>query len=352
MDLTSILQTNLLQLNGELTFLNKENEVYSNKTKAIKLEILVTRKIITEVLLNEKESIDLSNQKLVLSEIKDHSLGEVISATRFSTFSDCPLKYNLLYNYKVGDLFHQSLQITSASKYSIVEDYNRNELSSYLFDDESKQSDYSKLKGKLIHYILNKNIDKENLARFVKERIKSFFNEENFELFEKGILDDLLLFYNSNEFKLINSFPVYKNEFEVYLKEEDYYLFGIIDKLIITDKKLIILDYKTDKIDKNEINVRAKKYLPQLKFYSYIVSRLFNKKQEIEGRIIFIKHPDNAFVFNYDKVLDKNIKSTITDMISSIRNNNYSLNLNACKECIFADGNSQCIQSKVALNYF
>ena len=341
-----------VKLNGELTFLNKENEFYSNSTKEIKLEMPVTRKIITEVSLIEKESIDVLNQKLVLSEIKDHSLGEVISATRFSTFSDCPLKYNLLYNYKIGDLFHQSLKITFASKYSIPEDYNRNELSSYLFDDESKQSDYSKLKGKLIHYLLNKNINKENLARFVNEQIQSFFKEENFELFEKEILDDLLLFYNSNEFKLINSFPVYKNEFEVYLKEEDYYLFGIIDKLIITDKKLIILDYKTDKIDKNEINVRAKKYLPQLKFYSYIVSRLFNKKQEIEGRIIFIKHPDNAFVFNYDKVLDKNIKSTITDMISSIRNNNYSLNLNACKECIFANGNSQCIQSKVALNYF
>jgi disulfide oxidoreductase YuzD len=100
----------------------------------------------------------------------------------------------------------------------------------------------------------------------------------------------------------------------------------------------------------NEINIRAEKYLPQLKFYSYIISRLFNKKQEIEGRLIFIKFSENPFVFNYDELSDKKIKSTITSMINSIRNNNYSVNLDACKECIFSDGDSQCIQKSVEIN--
>jgi len=338
------------EMKGELTFLNKKNENYFNSTKEIQLNIPINRNIQTNDSVDEEERIDVINQKLNLKQIKDSSVGEVISATRFSTFSDCPMKYNLLYNYKIGDLFHQSCKKTFSSKFSSHEDYNRNELNSYLLDDESKMDDYAKYKGKLIHYILCKNISKQELAHFVKEQLKNKFDEKNTTSLEDEILSDLQLLFNSNEFNFINSFPTYKNEFEVYLKEDDFYLFGILDKLIITDKKLVIIDYKTDNIKRNEINIRAEKYLPQLKFYSYIISRLFNKKQEIEGRLIFIKFPENPFVFNYDELSDKKIKSTITSMINSIRNNNYSVNLDACKECIFSDGDSRCIQKSVEIN--
>ena len=338
------------EMKGELTFLNKGNENYFNSTKEIQLNIPIKRNIQNDDSLDEEESIDVINQKLNLKQIKDSSVGEVISATRFSTFSDCPMKYNLLYNYKIGDLFHQFYKKTFTSKFSSHEDYNTNELSSYLLDDESKMDDYAKYKGKLIHYILSKNISKQELAHFVKEQLKNKFDEKNTTSLKDEILSDLQLLFNSDEFNFINSFPTYKNEFEVYLKEDDFYLFGILDKLIITDKKLVIIDYKTDNIKMNEINIRAEKYLPQLKFYSYIISRLFNKKQEIEGSLIFIKYPENPFVFNYDELSDKKIKSTITSMIKSIRNNNYSVNLNVCKECIFSDGDSQCIQKSVEIN--
>jgi ATP-dependent helicase/nuclease subunit A len=338
------------EMKGELTFLNKENEKYFNTTKKIQLNIPLTRNINFGDLLDEEEIFDINNRELILKEIQDHSVGEVISATRFSTFSDCPLKYNLLYNFKIGDLFHRSIKITSSSKSDLQEDYNRNELSSYLLDDESKRDNYAKFKGKLIHYILSKNISKENLAQFVKEQIKNKFDETNPGSLENEILNDLLLFYNSKEYKRINSFPDYKNEFEVYIKEDDFYLFGILDKLIITDKKLIIIDYKTDNVGRNEINFRAEKYFPQLKFYFYIISRLFNKKQKIEGRLIFIKYPENPFIFNYDELSQKNIKSSVKAMVSSIRNNNYSVNLNACKECIFSNDNIQCIQKAVKVN--
>ena len=334
-------------IKGELIFLNKENENYFNSKSEIQLKIPITRNIQVEDSLDEIERIDINNRKFILGKIKDSSVGEVISATRFSTFSDCPMKYNLLYNFKIGDLFHQSNKITSSSKFNSHEDYNRNELNSYLLDDEVKKDDYAKYKGKLIHYILSKNVSKQEIAHFVKAQLKNKFGETNTTSLEEEILNDLQLLYNSNEFIFLNSFPTYKNEFEVYLKEEDFYLFGILDKLIITDKKLLIIDFKTDNITSNEIDLRAQKYLPQLKFYSYIVSRLFGKKQKIEGRLIFVKYPDNPFIFNYDDHLDENVKSSVKAMINSIRNNNYSVNLDGCKECIFSDDKEQCIQATV-----
>lgn len=338
-----------ITLEGELVFLQKVNNSYTNLTKSIKLEIPIVRNIETTGKLFETNEFDISNKKLILSEIKDKSRGEVISATRFSTFSNCPLKYNLLYNYKLGDLIQQSFRFRSTSKFNIEEDYNRNELSSYLFDDETSIAEFSKFKGKLIHYALRKNLSRESLPAFIEEKLKNNFNGEIPGSLKAEIMNDLLLFYDSDEFKFINSFPNYRNEFEAYLKEEDFYLFGILDKLIIEDRKIIIVDYKTDNIKANEFNANAQKYLPQLKFYAYIISRLFKQKQKIEGRIIFIKYPEDPFIFNFDETADQNIKSSIISMIHSIRNNNYSVNLNACKDCIFSDENSQCIQSRVML---
>jgi ATP-dependent helicase/nuclease subunit A len=336
-----------IRIEGDLLFLQKGNDTYTNLTKSIKLEIPIIRNIETTESLIETQDFDITNKKLVLTEIKDQSKGEVISATRFSTYSTCPLKYNLQYNYKIGDLIQQSNKFRSALRYNSEEDYNRNELSSYLFDDENNLSEFSKFKGQLIHYILRKNIGREQLSDFVEEKIKRIITEEVNESLKNEIMNDLNSLYNSDEFMYISSFPNYRNEFEVYLKEEDFYLFGILDKLIIEDHKLTIVDYKTDYINYNEIEVSSQKYLPQLKFYAYIISRLFNKKREIEGRIIFIKYPDNPFIFNFDEEANKQIKSSIKSMINSIRNNNYSVNLAACKNCIFADENKQCIKSRI-----
>jgi ATP-dependent exoDNAse (exonuclease V) beta subunit len=216
-------------------------------------------------------------------------------------------------------------------------------------DDESTLAEFSKFKGQLIHYALRKNLGREKLPVFVEKKLKNSFIENIPELLKTEILNHLYLFYDSNEFKFLNSFTNYRNEFEAYLKEVDVYLFGILDKLIIEENKITIVDYKTDNIVKNEINAAAQKYLPQLKFYAYIISRLFSKKQQVEGRIIFIKYPDNPFIFNFDGTADQSIKSGIKSMIQSIRNNNYSVNLSACKDCIFADENLQCVKSRIEL---
>jgi len=339
-----------ITLEGELDFLQKENETYTDLAKTIKLDIPIVRNIEAMEKLIETNGFDISNKKLVLSEIKDHSSGEVVSATRFSTFSTCPLKYNLLYNYKLGDLIQQSHRFRSATRYNFEEDYNRKELTSYLFDDESNLSEFSKFKGQLIHYILRKNISWNDLPEFVEEKLTKSFNEKIPESLKTEVMNDLNLFFNSDQFKFINSFTNYRNEFEAYLKEEDFYLFGILDKLIIEDKKLIIVDYKTDFINLDEIEASSQKYLPQLKFYAYIISGLFNKKYEIQGRIIFIKYPENPFIFNFDETAEQSIKSGVRMMIHSIRNNIYTANLSACKDCIFADENSECIKSRLMQN--
>jgi ATP-dependent helicase/nuclease subunit A len=197
---------------------------------------------------------------------------------------------------------------------------------------------------------LRKSINSEKLSDFIAKRLESDYTDEYHQKLINDISNDLQKFYESDEFKFINSFQNYRNEFEAYLKEEDFYLFGILDKLIIGEKKMMIIDYKTDNVDENQINKRSERYLPQLRFYAYIVSRLFSKSSHIEGRLVFIKHPDKSFVFNYDDNADRQIKSNLSILISAIRSNNYSLNLNACDDCIFSLDKSQCINNNSGIN--
>jgi len=330
-------------LGGELTFLRNHDNQYVNVINSIEIEIPITRIVNIENTTISSEEVEVSNKKLFLSEVNDQSKGEVISATRFSTFSACPLKYNLLYNYKITDLIQRAKIFTKSSNVKGTEEYNRNELESYLFDDQQSIAEYSQLKGKIIHYALKKEVGKQDLLTFVEERLKNSFAGEIPKNLEEDIISDLEIFYDSEEFNYLNSFKKYNNEFEVYLKEKDFYLFGILDKIIIDNKKIIIVDYKTDNIDEYQLDKRAEKYLSQLKFYAYIVSRLFTESHYIEARIIFIKFPEKPFVFNYDDEVSKFINSGINDMIDAIRTNNYSLNLKSCNDCIFAVANSRCI---------
>lgn len=341
-----------ITLEGELSYLKKDNGSFSTKAEAIKIEIPITRTLENCEDVSETNSNHSDDKKIILTKIADNSKGEVISATRFSTFSQCPLKYNFIYNYKLGELFrHSSIQKNFfGTKES--DDYNRSELNSYLFDDETVREEFSRVKGQFIHYVLRKNINIDELDYFVDQKFRNIFNQEITEPLVKNIQTELRDFYLSSQYKFLNSFPNIHNEYEVYLKQEDYYLFGILDKLIIDDERILIVDFKTDSIDADEIQSKAKKYLPQLKFYAYIISRLFNKKKNIECRVIFTKHPEQPFTFEYDNQSDDEMKSGITKMIRSIRMNEYTANLDECSYCIFSDNHSNCIKKNPKFNLF
>ncbi len=66
----------------------------------------------------------------------------------------------------------------------------------------------------------------------MENRLRNTFSDEVPQKLREDIITDLHKLYDSDEFRYINSYQDHQNEFEVYLKEGDYYLFGILDKLI------------------------------------------------------------------------------------------------------------------------
>jgi ATP-dependent exoDNAse (exonuclease V) beta subunit len=206
---------------------------------------------------------------------------------------------------------------------------------------------FAQLKGIIIHQFLSEERKSEELESridwLLKEKIdKQFLDDQKYHDLKKNIKHDLKNFFKSKIYSNLSTFNNFKNEFEIYHHRDSYYLYGVIDKLIFDNNKIIVVDYKTDSIYAEEIEIKTEHYLVQLKFYGYIISKLYPTIREIELNLIFIKHPDKTLKFEV-KIEDlKEIESDLDDMVKKTREFNPTKNLNHCEFCNFSIKN-KCI---------
>ena len=345
------IDSNEIELQGELEFLMVKENKYQNEVKKLKINIPVVNSI------KDFDFTGLSEEKkdhkklFGTNQISDIPEGEIISATKLSVFHLCPVKYKLIYELGFSELFKRYNKWQKKSGKRIVFEFKPGEDSIASPEDEKPETyGYSDVKGMIIHSALEKQISLSNLYNFVKDELDKLlsYSSELAKLngsLNKEIVNFLIEFYQSEESKYLNSFKYFYNELKVYLNEDDHFLYGIIDKLILDDGRLIIVDYKTDDIDDNEIQERADNYLTQLKFYAYIVRRLFKDFIDIQLRIVFLKHPTKAVIINLSEKETGQIKQEIKLFLDSVRKNIFKHNINHCSSCSFSINYTTCISS-------
>ena len=339
-----------LILKDNLKFLIKNKNEYSNIVKENSFTIPVIKKIEEIPEISEYEKDYETKEKIIINEIKDRTENEIISATKVSVFKQCPLKYQLTYEYGFTSLFNKYINWHHLNPEKTHFEFKDNEeynlLDSSVYGDEERAKEFSNrsaadIKGRIIHSILQNELSIGEIDEFTTKKLKEEFElnqpQDEFLLRLKNqIVDDLKKFYVSSSYLELKKENNYKNEFEIYVKENDYFLYGIIDKIIFSNNKIIIIDYKTDNISKNEVLARVRTYMNQLKFYSYIAIKLFPDFDIIELRLLFVKLPDEIIseVLNKQDVM--NFGSGINILVNEIRNKNFPKNLNHCIECYFA----------------
>jgi hypothetical protein len=285
--------------------------------------------------------------ELYIQEVKDKAKGEFITATKFATFKQCPLKYQLKYDFGISNL------VTGYRKFlSEKEEYSR---SSFVFnlkeeeiEKEPGEINYfpAELNGSIIHKVLqldNSQIDPDRIKKIIKDEAPYIKENEEINVIQQEILSQMKSLFESVIYKQINSYPKFFNEYEIYLNEKDYFLHGIIDKLIIDEGKAIIIDYKTDDIAKEKISGRAAGYFPQLEFYSYIISRLYKNLTAFELRLIFVKFPAQENVEILDRQKVSELGKEIEKMIALLRLRKFAQNLSHCADCNFSLKNKICV---------
>ena len=337
---------------NQLEFLKIENENFVSKCEQICLQIPITSTLETPEIERVNEDHNFYNAKINIASLHSQEKGEIISASKVSIYSQCPLKYLLTYEYGFGKFNSDYLNFKFADKQQLKKHFSGSDIENDFENDderfesfESEIKDYdSALYGRLFHKAMEKSFYPNQIEDFIKDEFGTELNDGIIsEKLQDRLKNDLINFSRSKTFSLISSAKEFKSEFEIYVADQDYYLHGIIDKIIFDGKKILINDYKTDDIEKKEIKKHAEYYLMQLKFYLYIASKLFSEFEFFEGSLVFVKHPDDVVTLNYDKVQIKELEKEITNIIKSIRMKNSEKNIKHCKVCSFSGLTNKCI---------
>lgn len=149
---------------------------------------------------------------------------------------------------------------------------------------------FSQYIGKLFHHVLevcldsNEDVDKVydefilNNEYDLSEKNKFFLNTLKDEI--KFIIETIKVQYSYSEYKDV------LNEERIEIDEDGIKFKGFIDKILMKDDKIVIIDYKTGSIDINLSNVKYGLSM-QLPVYLYLAKKL-NKNAKIVG--FYLQH--------------------------------------------------------------
>lgn len=325
------------EINSKQQFMKDAKDNFEIYELDFSTNVEITKKISSET------SHVFSNPKITplkdfkVGDIKDHEKNEIISATKVAIFTQCPTKYYL--TYKLG--YIELLKITQTYSYNY--DFKSGE------DEETNI--YADIKGLIIHKLLELETEYNELDETLDQLIPKFVNEfqdVNLAQIKTKIKNDLKEFYNSDSYSELKSAAKFYNEFEVYAKEVDYYVYGIIDKLIIEDDILTIVDYKTDRLDKVSVEEKSEHYIPQLKFYSYCVKKKYPSISQINVKLIFIQNPHQPMEFNFDEQSIDGFGNYIKKVVDAIRKRQFTKNLKHCRQCHFYIDNECALQEELS----
>ncbi|MEP0860809.1 MAG: UvrD-helicase domain-containing protein [Ignavibacterium sp.] len=335
---------NDIVIKDELEFLFEKENKFFNEKKTLELKIPVIHNHDATVEKLEQTVDNQTQKKYLIQKYPEKEKSQIISATRISVYSQCPLKYHLTYNLGfalLNKLLPQWKEVSGFNEefYFDEENYsdnfveNENETVTVLKSTSLR----SEKIGELIHKILQLELDESETLSFIKSQVKQIdTDEKSAEETINQISDLIKTFRESEVFREISAYKNYKNEFEIYLKQNSYFLHGILDKIIFEKNKILIIDYKTDDVDEKSASHKFEEYSNQLKFYLYISSHLFTDYEKFEARLIFLRKPELNFTLKYSSKNISELKNEISAKIEGIVSNSFTKNLDHCSLCQFS----------------
>lgn len=281
------------------------------------------------------------NYNILLEKYPAVSSSERISASRYATFNSCPKRYQLSFEFDLNDKNLFLLDNQTVIKYDDTP-VNQN-MASFTFNIGAK-------KGTLVHELLaenKENLNSEDLIKIITGRTKEIFanspiTEKELSEFEADVFSLISAYKRAPFLKNLTNPVLISNEIELTTPLDDFYLYGIVDRLVLLEDEAVVIDFKTDIVSEETINQKADYYFNQLDFYAVLISKLLPDIKKITLRLAFLRMPENNQFKEFDKSLILGIEDKIKQMINTIRSGNYPKNEMSCSKCIFYSGNS-CI---------
>ncbi len=309
-------------LKGDLIYMKYVDGNYQTIKKEIASEINICNSIeLDETFQNSNQKEAVKDYEILIDKIPGSEKNEIISASKISLFLQCPRKYQLTYEFGYGEL-------TKLFKEQNDFEFNAK---------EEEENIPGNILGRIVHAVLEQVVDENELENCVHKLVYvddeiltlSDLRKKNLELEVFHLIET---FYKSKSFEELKPYKNYYNEFEIYKRENDYYLYGIIDRLVFEKDKIIIVDYKTDRINEKNVDEKVNTYLNQLKFYAYILISKFKFVTTIKLNLVFIR--DDSFSIS-QKIDIKEIMEfgeIIKDSVLKIRSKQFEIDAPGCKD--------------------
>jgi ATP-dependent helicase/nuclease subunit A len=266
---------------------------------------------INEELVNHKESVDLQLPLLYSSPNYNKKIIERYSISQYLTFVDCNRKFHMDYYRKISGMIN-------------LEKLDR-DLDENL--DEDIEENYSLspiVKGNLVHKFCEHyklGVDKIVLTEKICKSFGILYTDEiQNEL--NPYIENYLDHYREDYDKVYI-------EKEFYLKIDDSFITGIIDRINIKDNVAEIVDFKTN-IVKNKKSL-INQYTPQLQLYTYVVKEIMGINVD-RARILFLANGHYEDIKIDDSALEKNIYN-IKEFIDFVSNHSDLLDYKKSYRC-------------------
>lgn len=335
-----LLLSHRINLKGKLKYLLTSENGEVNFSGNIELNIDVisesSEKITHEKADFETPSITKEDYRL---KIEDSPRGEIISASSFAVFSQCPRKFELQYELGFNKVIDQ-LSLQSREKQNVRKD-------SYEFENEENTTGNAVLTGRIIHQLLEFETPPEKLDEQILSflRFERLISPEQREPIIRNIRNIMQNYYSSKIYSELTNINSRKNEVKLMAAFKDFFLEGRIDRLNSFDEYLEIVDYKTDDISVEDLHDKETYYFNQLNFYAFIL-RLSQPVTKIMTRIVFLRMPEHNAVREFTEEEFELYQFKLGNFINSQREKVFKPDRENCSSCKFYIENN-CVMDHV-----
>lgn len=256
-----------------------------------------------------------------------------ISASQYAVYFACPMKYNLRYRLRFPDIRDLPPPVEQVNR--TYEDY----------EPELVTIDAG-MRGRILHKLLELQApDDALLPELLTEACAKLAGVDALPDIAsvKEILETYRLFIADDYFKSIQSYPKYKTEFTILVRESGYRLHGIIDRLVFLENEILIIDYKSTAHPDNLDEEKTQSYRRQLLFYAYLVSRMYPRYTNYRAEILFVSSPGKKIGFQFSIGDTLALAEELQQMHEVLLGDTFVKNKQHCPLCQFAVQYKTCV---------
>jgi ATP-dependent helicase/nuclease subunit A len=320
------LDRDILQFPTAVTVLTRDGDAFKSDTVRHTLHVHLTRPEDTQLAPPAGPPVEerVVTPQVLIEPVAPRASREVFSATKIRTYRECPTLYYLRYI-----LGFPEKQVSGGR----------------LEDDEISECGlYPEAVGRAFHAVMQKidrlTRDEDAIAAEVLSFLQREgpFSPEGSSSTIARVVSLVMRTVSAPLWRDIEGGTSVKTEFTISAPLGVDYIMGTIDRIYRdAEGVLSVLDYKTDAVEGDLLQEKARAYLPQVQFYALLASRYY-EASPVRTILFFTSRPMDPVLRLYSRSDLEEFESEISRIVAEIKAGRFPAPPQQCRVCPFPPG--------------